>query len=121
MCSSRSKQTTMQTKSNKTPQMLMLMLSLVSALFLACSTPGFGPAGGIFTSVKVGVYGSSTENLTRSGEACSMSILGLIAVGDGSVETAAANGGLKTVKVVNLQGFSILGLFAQLCTVVAGE
>lgn len=99
--------------------LFVISLPLVLIFASACTT-GFGPQGGLFTSTKVGVYGTDTGG-AKSGKACAMSILGLIAIGDGSVQTAADEGGVKTVKSIDLESFSILGVFAQLCTVTHGD
>ena len=90
----------------------------LAALFLSCS--GFGPQGSLVTSTKVGIY--ATENAgSKYGSSCAFTILGLVALGDGSVETAAANGGVTTIKSIDLESFSILFFYGRLCTVVRGD
>lgn len=100
---------------------LTLGLCLVCLMFLtqSCGTV-FGPQGGLFTSQTVGVYGTES-NASKTGEACVQSILGLVAFGDGSVQNAAMNGGISVVKSIDLNSFSVLMLYARLCTVVKGE
>lgn len=94
--------------------------ALASVLVLAsCATPGFGPNGGLFTSTTVGV--SADGQGSKTGEACASSILGIAAMGDASVKAAAASAGISKVKSVDLKSFSILGLYANLCTVVTGD
>lgn len=96
----------------------ILVAVALAALFLSCS--GFGPQGSLVTSTKVGIY--ATENAgSKYGTSCAFSILGLIALGDGSIETAAANGGVSTIKSIDLESFSILFFYARLCTVVRGD
>ncbi|MCX7811020.1 MAG: TRL-like family protein [Leptospiraceae bacterium] len=87
---------------------------------LNCATPGFGPNGGLFTSAKIGTYGTG-KPASKTGEACASSILGLVAIGDASVEAAKSQGGINDVSYVDYQTFSILGLYAKLCTVVRGN
>jgi hypothetical protein len=89
-------------------------------LALNCATPGFGPDGALFTSAKIGTYGTG-KPASKTGEACASSILGLVAIGDASVEAAKSQGGINDVSYVDYQIFSVLGLYARLCTVVRGN
>lgn len=97
---------------------MALVLALALAASVACT--GFGPQGLIFSSTTLGVYGTEATS-SKSGSACSASYLNLVAVGDGSVEVAAANGGISEVKAIDLESFNVLGLYSRLCTVVRGE
>lgn len=101
--------------------MLAERLMPLAALFAlgSCATPGFGPAGAIFGDVSTGVYGTSPTG-SKKGEACVKSYLGLIALGDGSVEAAAQAGGITKINNINLNGWNLL-IYAQLCTVVQGD
>ncbi|MGO8991975.1 MAG: TRL-like family protein [Polyangiaceae bacterium] len=58
---------------------------------------------------------------TRSGEACSMNILGIISVGDGSIKSAARDAGITHISTVDFHYLNILGLFGRVCTLVSGE
>ncbi|MBI5788082.1 MAG: hypothetical protein HZA78_04415 [Candidatus Schekmanbacteria bacterium] len=49
------------------------------------------------------------------------SILGVVANGDASIDTAARNGGITKIKSVDYKVFSVLGIYAKLTTVVTGE
>ena len=57
----------------------------------------------------------------KTGEACSMSILGIVTTGDSSVPTAAKAGGIKKIASVDNTFMQVLGLYAKYCTVVSGE
>lgn len=92
---------------------------LSTTLFLGACT-GFGPQGALITSTTLGVYASETGG-SKTGKACTYSILGLVAFGDGSVENATKDSGIKKVRAIDLSGFSLLGLYAHLCTVVTGD
>ena len=96
-------------------------LIVVVAAFLSVQCVGFGPEGALFTSTTIGVHGTEVGNSAKEGKACAIGILGLVALGDGSVGTAASNGNIQNIHTVNLEGFSVLFLFSQLCTVVRGE
>ena len=97
---------------------IALAFAVILVSLTACV--GFGPQGGIFTSTKVGVYGTEAGG-AKKGSACAFSILGLLALGDGSVQAASDKGGIKTVKTIDLEGFSVLGIYSELCTVVNGD
>lgn len=95
----------------------VLVLGLFST---ACSLSGFGPVGGLYTEHKVGVYATSPTG-SKTGKACSQSILGLVALGDASVEEAASKAGITKVNNINLESFSLLFVYGTLCTVVQGD
>ena len=50
-----------------------------------------------------------------------MSYLGLIAVGDCSIEKAKANGGISTISSVDIKRENILGIVTKYVTVVKGN
>ena len=58
---------------------------------------------------------------TKVGVSSSISVLGIVAVGDGGINTAAKNGGVTKINVVDVKTTSILGLFSKEETVVYGE
>lgn len=99
------------------------VLLLAVATLLSCAASGFGPGGSIYTSTKVGIDAAADGSLTgtKEGRACTSSILGWISTGDASLLTAAQSSGITTVRSVDLEGYSILGLYAELCTVVKGD
>lgn len=97
----------------------LLVAAIAAFSFTACGT-GFGPQGALFTQTTIGVYATEVGG-ARQGEACSFSVLGLVALGNGGVAEAAELGGITRVKSIDLEGFSVLGVFAQLCTVVRGD
>jgi hypothetical protein len=67
-----------------------------------------------------GVSDNSVET-TKQGEACATNILGLVASGDSSIETAKRNGGVKKVAFADTTYLNVLGLFQKGCTVVKGQ
>lgn len=97
-----------------------LVLGALSLTTFIASCTGFGPQGALVTSTTLGVYATEPGG-SKTGKACTYSILGLVAFGDGSVENATKDSGIKTVRAIDLSGFSILGLYAHLCTVVTGD
>jgi len=77
-------------------------------------------AGGLYSGYKMGgAVGPGAG--TKSGQACASSILGLIAIGDASISSAKAAGGITQVAHVDHDIFSILGIYGSTCTVVVGQ
>ncbi|MDZ4725598.1 MAG: TRL-like family protein [Leptospira sp.] len=107
-------------RKNKMVEKFLLALLFSGIVTVQCSSTGFGPQGAIFTSTKIGVHGISNSG-AKTGSACTFSILGLVALGDGSVNAAASSGGIMKVNSIDLEGFSILGLFSKQCTVIRGD
>jgi hypothetical protein len=110
-------------------KVLALISAAVLLVVLGCGT--VGPIGGLFTNVKgPGQFeAGETTNMGAnaiSEEACAMSILGVVAIGDWSVDAALKKAGAegKTLKNVAIDHrvFSILGfVFGQYCTRVSAQ
>ena len=88
-------------------------------LLLAAGT-GEACTGSVVASTS-GTGGAGAGSGTKSGEACAMSILGVVALGDASIDLAKSNGGVTQVASVDHKVFSILGIYANVCTVVHGS
>ena len=97
---------------------------VLATLFLtSCGQTKSGVTGGLITSWKDTISGSvdNSVRVTKSGEACSKNILGIVATGDSSVEAAKKNGRISNVSYADTNYMSILGLFQKGCTVVKGN
>lgn len=57
----------------------------------------------------------------KRGEACMQNVLGLVAWGDASIDTAKKNGGITQVASVEQLPTRVLSYYARYCTVVRGE
>lgn len=58
----------------------------------------------------------------KSGEACAMNILGLVAIGDASLDTAARNANIQKISTLSYSFMNVLGaLFSRYCLLVTGE
>lgn len=89
------------------------------SFFVACA--GRAPVqGALYTGVSAGLAVSAQAG-PKMGEACAASILGLLAFGDASIDTARRNGGITSISIVDEKMTSILGLYASHCTVVHGK
>lgn len=102
---------------------LVLSLGCVLALGLAsCSTVSSGSGLGIlYTGVSEGQIATSNSIGRKVGTSTSMGILGLVSVGDASINTAAHSAGITKISHVDVQKFSVLGIYSTYKTVVYGE
>lgn len=98
------------------------LLLLLPALFLmsACGTTAPVP-GMIYADVKGPVAATHTKQGMVEGRSCATSYLGLIAMGDASITTAAMNGGIKKISAVDHHSSNILGIINEYCTIVYGH
>ena len=97
-----------------------LVTGLVLFLCGGCAT--YLPQGGIYNG-SMGAVGAGTGdvNYSKVGKATSTSILGLVATGDASIKTAAANGGITRIKFVDYQVDNVLGIYGKYTTIVYGD
>ncbi len=79
-----------------------------------------GPTGFLVQNTMIGESGNFIGG-TRAGEACAHSILGLIAFGDASIETAAQKNRISQIGTVTHENLSVLGIYASQCTIVRGN
>lgn len=88
-----------------------------------CASTGFSSTTGyaVIAFYKEGVDATEHDVNDKTGKACTNNILGVIAIGDASVEAAKRAGGIKKVASVDKDIMNILGLFGQNCTIVTGS
>ncbi|MCM2351200.1 MAG: TRL-like family protein [Bacteriovoracaceae bacterium] len=97
------------------------LLLLISALFLT-SCASTGPTGGLlFHDIKYGVNSTTHEFVTKKGEACQTSVLGLVGSGDASIDAAKKDGSITKVASIDASSFSVLWFFNKYCTIVRGN
>ena len=91
---------------------------------LGCySAPVMPPPGMVFADIKAPLdYDQEASSVSNSsGSAESLSILGLVALGDCSINTAANNGGLSTLHGADYEYFNVIGVYQTFTTVVYGD
>ncbi len=101
----------------------MIRLFSIAALALSlqsCIATQAG-VGGLYTDVKQGEMATSNVRGSKVGTAKASAYLGLIAIGDASVNTAAKNAGITRISHVDSQKKSILGIITTTTTIVYGE
>lgn len=101
----------------------LLTLFMVFTTGCAIRAPYVPPTGLVFSDIKapLDIEHNSTDIGTKQGKAESISILGLIALGDASNATAARNGNIRTIKHADYQYFNVLGIFQKATVVVHGD
>jgi hypothetical protein len=110
-----------------------LLIFLVCFLIVSgCAIKGpMPPAGALFTKVQAPESAATlalrTGNMdkvgtSKRGEASATAVLGLISVGDASIQAAMINGGITKIHHVDYDTTLVLsGLFHRLTTIVYGE
>ena len=93
-------------------------------LFLATSCATLStPAGvgALYTDINAGEAVTSNQLGKKVGTAKATNILGLIATGDASIETAAKQGGIKKISHIDSKKKVILGIYGTYDITVYGE
>ena len=98
----------------------LILLTLVVGI-MASGCGAIGMNGILYTGVEEPVNATSNSRGTKTGEASCTNVLGLVAVGDCSIDAAAKKGGINNIKSVDQKTTSVLGLFVKRTTVVTGD
>ncbi len=102
----------------KTPIALLFVL----LLFLSgCAVARAPVSGFLYTNVKGPVLATQRPMSPKVGTAEAKSILGLIAIGDASIQEAAQKAGITRISHVDYEAYSILGIYASYTVYVYGE
>jgi predicted enzyme related to lactoylglutathione lyase len=99
----------------------LAMISVYAFAFVGCATAQSPVNGAFFTDVKSAGGATEAYGGSARGESCASSYLGVVALGDATIDTAKKNGGIAQVTAVDHTSNSILGLWAKYCTVVYGK
>ena len=79
------------------------------------------PVGMLYTELKLPInVGSNAKNMKVGTSEC-MSVLGLVATGDASIEAAMKNGGITKINHVDWEVKNILGVIGNYKVTVYGE
>lgn len=99
----------------------LLFIPLLALLFTSCAVVQSPVLGLWYTDVKAPVTATNNANSSKVGTAEAQSILGLVATGDASIETAAKSAGITKIHHVDQHATSILGIVATYKVFVYGE
>jgi hypothetical protein len=102
------------------------VILLCSGLFVlqgCLCVPVKPPLGWVFTEIEAPLDFNydPTQIHAKSGRSESMSILGLVALGDASAKSAADQGGITTIHHADYEFFNVLGVYQRYRTVVYGQ
>lgn len=91
-------------------------------LMAGCAAYSVAPVTGfIYSDVQAPAIATSNPTSSKVGKAECESILGLVALGDASIEAAMKDGGITKVHHVDYETFSVLGVYARFTLIVYGE
>ena len=102
-------------------KMLIIASAVSLAILCGCSTARSPLIGVFYTDVQDGITATYSQRPAKRGEACASSILGIVATGDASINTARTNGNINAVSSVDYESTSILGIWSKYCVVVRGN
>lgn len=86
-----------------------------------CASVASPTSGGLFTSVSGPIASGTATDASRTGSACAINVLGIVAVGNATIDAAKKNGNITNVASVDHDSLTVLGLFGKFCTVVKGN
>ncbi|MBP7710164.1 MAG: TRL-like family protein [Rickettsiales bacterium] len=102
----------------------IILLIALSAVLASCAQTRSGVSSGLLVTSWDDTVSGSVNNsvaLDKRGEACVINVLGIVAVGDSSVEAAKKAGSINKVAVADTNYLNVLGIFQKGCTVAKGE
>lgn len=100
----------------------VLMAGILTVALASCGAYAGSPVlGGIYTDVQAPLAATDNDLGSKVGTGKATSILGLIATGDASINSAAKQAGITRISHVDYNAKSILGIFATWEVMVYGE
>jgi hypothetical protein len=99
----------------------LLANGVIAFSMLGCAMAQSPVNGFLYSDVKHPGVATEAYGGSARGEACATSILGLIANGDASIDSAKKNGMVMQVTAVDHSSSNILGFYAKYCTIVYGK
>lgn len=102
--------------------MKKLLVVMALACFVLGGCASYMPLGVIYTGVQGPMAaGGGAVKYSKVGKSEAQSVLGIIATGDASIQTAVKNGGITTIKYVDYHVENILGVIGKYTTTVYGD
>jgi hypothetical protein len=107
----------------KTIRKWVLLTALAFSAFgcMPVSGGNGGALGIVYAGYKMGGNIGTGTGGAKSGTACAKSILGIVAIGDASLEAATKAGGITSITDVDHDVFNVLGVYGKTCTIVRGD
>ena len=100
-----------------------VFLLAAAATLSGCASTSSNSAGWatLYTNAVDPVTATAAPGNSKTGEACVHNILGIVALGDASIEKAKQQATIKVVSTVDRKVFRILGFYGKSCTIVKGD
>ena len=105
----------------KTMIKLSLVVMVVVGMSSCATMSSQAGIGALYMDVQTGEQVTSNARGSKVGTASVNNILGLVVMGDASVEAAAKSAGIKKISHVDSQKKSLLGIFGSYKVFVYGE
>lgn len=86
-----------------------------------CAVVSSPSIGFLYTNVQGPIAVGKGTGSSKTGEACANNFLGLISVGDASIDAAKKAGNIHEVATVDHSSKIVFFVYGQYCTVVKGE
>lgn len=103
-------------------KMKRFVILLLAAVFLSGCAYGVSPVTGVlYTGTKGPITATGATGYSQVGTASCYSLLGLVGIGDASIDAAAKSANITTISHVDHKTTSLLGIFAKFTTIVYGE
>ena len=92
-----------------------MVVVFVSVAFLTGCSAVVSPVsnGFLFTNISAPVGATSNEGSSKMGTGTCVSVLGFVAVGDASIDSAAKSARITKIHHVDYDGFSVLFLYSS--------
>lgn len=96
-------------------------MAFAAAALVSCAAVKAPVAGAIYTDVKDGMAVTANAGSSKVGTATVTGYVGVIAIGDASIQTAAKSAGISRIHHVDYHSTSILGIVNTYTIYVYGE
>lgn len=100
---------------------LIAIVAITAILLSSCAIVKAPLSATMYTDVKAPVAVTSNSVSNKVGTSQAISYLGVVAVGDASIDAAAKRGGITKIHHVDEHATNVLGLFAKYEVIVYGE
>lgn len=90
-------------------------------LFSSCAGVKSPVTGFVYTDTKNGQMVTSNALGTKVGQSSAISVLGIVGVGDASIQAAAKQAGITKISHVDEAATNVLCIYAKYTTTVYGE
>ena len=99
----------------------LLLVMFLAGSFMGCAMVVAPVTGGLYKDVKAPVTATSNTGSSKVGTGECTSILGMLALGDCSIDAAMKNGNITKIHHVDYDAMSVFFIYAKYTTIVYGE